>query len=669
MWKSLFIPEDILKAIEELDFKEPTPIQWQVIPLALRNRADILGSAPTGSGKTLAFGVPVLVRVREAKLRFATKIQSSLALGSQETQTSPKLSKKAKKRVRSASLSGLHANSSRGEMKRRKVMEELALIEELDPDTMDVVKVHDLSKKSAVMHSEESFNGAVPSDGGVLGLVILPTRELALQVTTHLRALAKHMTPPGVTIEAIVGGISVQKQERILRQRRPDILVATPGRLWEFIQQENETLVSMPQTLSAVVFDEADRLVESQHFVELRSILQFLKNKPADLKRQTFVFSATLTFVHSNALMPGTHSNKHIKKFATGKKMDVHAKLGFLRDMLGLAARAKVVDLSSSAPPELIGKIGASDNAPEAPKNTVCLPSGLSEYRLSCPNQVDKDVLLVWLLLAARVVNSGRALIFLNSKSGARRLAGVLRQCGEISPHLCVLHADMLQKQRLRSLERFQASNAAVIVATDVAARGLDFASCEVAWVVHFDVPRTTEIYIHRCGRTARANRSGRSVVMLAPGDVLRWRKLARNLHHLSEDGDALHLPELKPTATTEEVAEFRSIVRLMREMDEIEHGASKKAADREWFLRTAREADIDLDSDLGLSSDDDNDGGNRKRVKKTAKKTVVSLRRELNAMLASWRQRLERNTKHPQKALFGRRLCVFTPNDLLELK
>lgn len=83
----------------------------------------------------------------------------------------------------------------------------------------------------------------------------------------------------------------------------------------------------MPQTLSAVVFDEADRLVESQHFEELRSILQFLKNKPTDLKRQTFVFSATLTFVHNNALMPGAHSSRSMKKFSAGKKMDSHAKL------------------------------------------------------------------------------------------------------------------------------------------------------------------------------------------------------------------------------------------------------------------------------------------------------------------------------------------------------
>ncbi|KAL5106956.1 ATP-dependent RNA helicase DDX24 [Taenia crassiceps] len=665
MWKSLLIPDAILKAIKELGFEEPTPIQQLVIPSAIRDYVDILGSAPTGSGKTLAFGIPILVRVQEAKLRLGTKIQSNPSLGLQETQISLKSSKKAKKRGRSAALSETHIDSLSYKRKRRETMEGLAFIEELDPDTMDVVKVHDLSRKSTTMQSG-SLSGVEHSGTGVLGLVILPTRELALQVTAHLRALAKHMKPPGVIVETIVGGISVQKQERILRQRYPDIVVATPGRLWEFIQQENEVLFSMPQTLLAVVFDEADRLVESQHFQELGSILKFLKNKPSDLKRQTFVFSATLTFVHSNALMPGTHSSRFMKKFATGKKMDSHAKLGFLRDMLGLSARAKVIDLSSYAPLKAVGKVDSSVNASEAPKNAICLPPGLSEYRLCCSSQSDKDVLLVWLLLAARVVNGGRALVFLNSKSGARRLAGVLRQCGEISPHLCILHADMVQKQRIRSLERFQASDAAVIVATDVAARGLDFASCEVTWVVHFDVPRVTEVYIHRCGRTARANRSGRSVVLLAPGDVLRWRKLARNLRSSSKDGDALQLPELKPSATVEELAEFRPMVRLMREMDEIEHSASKRAADREWFIRNAREADIDLDSDLNFSSDDDNGGKSRKRVKKMATKTMNHLRSELNAMLASWRQRLERNTKHPQKARYGRRICVFTPNDPL---
>ena len=228
--------------------------------------------------------------------------------------------------------------------------------------------------------------------------------------------------------------------------------------------------------------------------------------------------------------------------------------------MLGLSPRTKVIDLSSSEPLPPINKSGdLSKESTITPRRGICLPSGLSEYRLVSSNQVDKDVYLVWLLLAARMVYSGRVLVFLNSKSGTRRLNGVLSQCDEIASHLCRLHADMMQKQRLRSLERFQGlanqqfylfqfqyglflkinisvlgDKLGVVLATDVAARGLDFDSCEVAWVVHFDVPRTAEIYIHRCGRTARANRPGRSVVMLTPSDIVRWRKLSRNLVHLT---------------------------------------------------------------------------------------------------------------------------------------
>lgn len=85
----------------------------------------------------------------------------------------------------------------------------------------------------------------------------------------------------------------------------------------------------MPHTLVGVVFDEADRLVESQHFVELGSILKFLRDKrPEGMKRQTFVFSATLTFVHNDAMLPGSNSKKLMRKLAKGKKMDTGSKLG-----------------------------------------------------------------------------------------------------------------------------------------------------------------------------------------------------------------------------------------------------------------------------------------------------------------------------------------------------
>ncbi len=151
--------------------------------------------------------------------------------------------------------------------------------------------------------------------------------------------------------------------------------------------------------------------------------------------------------------------------------------------MLGLSTRAKVVDLSSSDPADLPPKSTADDQQTtqtaqpdDAKPVSMQLPSSLSEYRLSCPSQPDKDTLLVWFLLAFTAgPKRGRCLIFVNSKSGARRLSGVLRQCPDIASHLSILHADMVQRQRLRSLERFQASESSIILATDVAARGLDF--------------------------------------------------------------------------------------------------------------------------------------------------------------------------------------------------
>ncbi|VDO09263.1 unnamed protein product [Rodentolepis nana] len=226
MWSSLNIHEDILKAINELKFDEPTPIQQQVLPLAIRDHSDILGSAPTGSGKTLAFGIPLIMRVLEAKAKF----------GDPKIDFGPS-SKLPKKRERQDEVSNSDVQPLKTEKKRRKIMDELAFIEELDPDSMNVVKIHDLSKKDVISPSwsDPKVSQEVP-DSCVRGLVILPTRELAIQVTSHLRAIVTHVTSPSIAIESIVGGISFQKQDRILKQHKPDIIVATPGRLWEFIQ-------------------------------------------------------------------------------------------------------------------------------------------------------------------------------------------------------------------------------------------------------------------------------------------------------------------------------------------------------------------------------------------------------------------------------------------------
>nr|VZI06745.1 unnamed protein product [Spirometra erinaceieuropaei] len=735
MWKSLLISDDILKAIEDLKFEEPTPIQQQVLTLAIRDYADILGSAPTGSGKTLAFGVPLLMRVREAKVKLETSVKSKGPEPCFSEKTVPPPSQPSKKSKKLQNM--LDAQLTPAERKRKMIFSQLGMIEELDPDTLKVKKVHDASagkipEKNAVVtqklpnESQTSAVGEMPH--GILGLVILPTRELALQVADHLRQLAKYMQP-AIVIQALVGGIAIQKQARLLK-RQPDVVVATPGRLWEFLQQEHPYVMTL-EAARVVVFDEADRLVESNHFADLRPILNFLRfGRPhkagaigqeqpqqqqsnhrkrgkaggvetpaskdvarAAVRRQTFVFSATLTFVHKNAMMPGMRAgaNKAGGKQG-GQKMDVSSKLGFLRNMLGLSAKTKVADLSTEQPtlPESsaassldadkVGtKVSTAPSAAPTPAARAVVsgrlgPSGLSEFRLTCRTQADKDILLLWFLLRGRRqltcgggANSdgGRCLVFLNSKSAVRRLAGVLRQCvhtGALGSAVNVLHADMVQKQRLRSVERFQACPSGIVLATDVAARGLDFTGTKdaggVSWVVHFDVPRTAEVYIHRCGRTARAQRRGVSILLMEPSENVRWYKVAQSLN--SSASVPADLPDLEPGPSSEELSDCSQIARLMRDLDQAEHTASKKTAEREWFKRSAAEADIILDSDLESAPDSDSSvhAPSQKRRKKD--KSLHNMRQHLDSLIAGFQEKTKKATLSHNLQV-GKKWCSFS--------
>ncbi|KAF5394783.1 hypothetical protein PHET_10246 [Paragonimus heterotremus] len=290
---------------------------------------------------------------------------------------------------------------------------------------------------------------------------------------------------PRPRIEAIVGGISIQKQTRLLSYH-PEILVATPGRLWHFIQQEEPHVLTV-RNANILVVDEADKLIEANHFEELRQLFSWLNELLVDnqsskdaiaspqplsrsvtKRRQTLVFSATLTFVHHGAMKPGIGA-KHRKRSVSGRDtMTKSLKLAALRQLLGLNPRAKVYDLSTVAQPN-----GAVDvSCVSAPLT----PTGLQEMRLLCPDQPSKDIRLFWFLAFRRhlsatgqptAVSNQRSLIFVNSKTGVRRLAGVLRQLVMANAfsvsgkhfgaqRVNLLHADMIQKQRLRALERFQ---------------------------------------------------------------------------------------------------------------------------------------------------------------------------------------------------------------------
>ncbi|CAH8592978.1 unnamed protein product [Heterobilharzia americana] len=534
-----------------------------------------------------------------------------------------------------------------------------------------------------------------------MGLFWFLLEKLAIQVTQHLRALTKHINC--IRIETIVGGISVDKQLRLL-QRCPDILVATPGRLWYFIQQEEPHVLTL-HNVNIIVIDEADRMIEANHFNDLRAIFDWLHTKSSgnnhiankedttvtldnskkiinvkrkrktvqntnnsciiDVQRQTLVFSATLTFVHTNAMKPGTGFKNHKLLSRNKSTMTPKIKLAMLREMFGLRKSVKVIDLSSSHPVDQTNSNLSSDCQP------VC-PDSLSEFRLLCPSQPSKDIRLFWFITFGRhlalsssedgytpiKLSNQRCLIFLNSKSGVRRLAGVLRQllnsnafCVSGYPplqHINVLHADMVQKQRLRALERFQADQNGILLASDVAARGLDLASNDVigsngvSWVVHFDVPHTAELYIHRSGRTARANRHGTSLLFISPKEIVHWRRIAISLKRSN--------PELEdfivqPTNINLTICE--QIVQLAKQIDIQEHRNSRTAANDNWFTKAAKDANILLDDE----SEDEEFNGKRNSSKKNSDDTKP-LKSQLRQLIVVSRGKLVKPTSGQTKYL-----------------
>ncbi|CAH8865613.1 unnamed protein product [Trichobilharzia szidati] len=730
-WDSLRLPEYILKALKDAGLHTPTPIQLKAIPPALNNTCDILGSAPTGSGKTLAFGIPLITRIYSLKCSENQVCNEELTVENPAPITDKKPEQECSEENSCIEPPAKKKTTDKKKKKKKDKMVDiysgLDVIEELDADTGEVRAMHSLNSVSTTC--PETFESTEPPPSlsvqmkanRVYGLVLVPTRELAIQVSQHLRMLTRYIDC--IRIETIMGGISIDKQLRLL-QRCPDILVATPGRLWHFIQQDEPHILTLPN-VSVVVIDEADRMIEANHFDDLRAIFDWLhtgsmssdggvnddeegeavecenskktknlKRKstddsgganaiaPTEVDRQTLVFSATLTFVHSGALKPGSGSKKH-KMLSGGKSnMTKKIKLALLRQMFGLRKSVQVIDLSSSSSPNSQLNQKASTAGQHSQQQQPACPDGLCESRLLCPNQESKDNRLFWFITFGRQLASAclpvkltnqRCLIFLNSKSGVRRLAGVLRQLVEsdafsvggysssVVKHISVLHADMIQKQRLRALERFQADPNGILLASDVAARGLDLASKDttdetsgVSWVIHFDVPHTAELYIHRSGRTARANRQGTSLLFISPNEIIRWHKIAVSLKRNN--------PELEDFAVQPSNIHLticEQIVQLAKQIDIQVHRNSRKTANENWFAKAAKDANILLDDDDDNSGgDDDGERGGYSEKKKSKKKNsddTKPLKLQLRQLINASREKLLKNTNGPMQHVYGK--------------
>jgi len=328
----------LLQALDELQFTTPTPVQEQVLPLALDGQ-DVAGQAPTGSGKTAAYG--------------------------------------------------------------------LAILQQLDL-TQDAVQI----------------------------IVLVPARELALQVRDALKKLGKFL--PNLRVAAFYGGHAFREETASLQQA-PHVVVATPGRLLDHFERRS----IIPNQLKALVLDEADKLLELGFQDELVEIVKRLPRR-----RQTLLFSATM-------------SDKVVE---------------LIRKNL---TRPRVINAGEDTEqlPEsltLIGHVGTVEQKPAALYHLLQQP----------------DI--------------GRALVFCNTRDRCQEVARFLQGRGVAAE---ILHGKLPQPERDKALLKLRNGSSQVLVATDVAARGLDVTALDS--VIQYDSPDKADSFQHRAGRTARAGAEG----------------------------------------------------------------------------------------------------------------------------------------------------------------
>jgi len=281
-----------------------------------------------------------------------------------------------------------------------------------------------------------------PARHPVRALILAPTRELADQIYQNVAQYAKH-TP--LRSAVVFGGVDMKPQTAEL-MRGVEVLIATPGRLLDHVQQKTVNL----SQVSVLVLDEADRMLDMGFLPDLQRIVNLL---PKD--RQSLLFSATFS----------TEIRKLGKTFLKDNPVSV----------------------------ETARRNATSENI------TQLL------YQLDRGDQ--KRAAVVRLVQSLQLSS---VIVFTNTKIGAGRLARELIREG-ISAD--AIHGDKSQNERLAVLDRFKKGEVAVLVATDVAARGLDIA--ELPAVINFDVPYSPEDYVHRIGRTGRAGASGQAIMLM----------------------------------------------------------------------------------------------------------------------------------------------------------
>ncbi|RMZ89176.1 hypothetical protein DV736_g3591, partial [Chaetothyriales sp. CBS 134916] len=395
-----------------------------------------------------------------------------------------------------------------------------------------------------------------------IALILAPTRELAHQLEHHIKELCLGLNN-APRIVKVTGGLSVLKQQRQLENA--GIIIGTPGRLWEVMNDSNG-LIDRLRRIQFLVIDEADRLLSEGHFKEAEDIISLLdrrvvqndeteKDESSKQPRQTLVFSATF--------QKDLHQKLAGKMKRTGDLLSNQQSLAYLLDKLPFRSKPIFIDVNP----------------------TANMAARLNELIVEC-GATEKDLYLYAALLQYPHL---KTLVFTNSISSVKRLTPILQNLGQLS---FALHSSMPQKARLRSLERYTNSsglNRGILVATDVAARGLDISDVDL--VVHYHVPHTADMYVHRSGRTARADKSGKSIILCSPEELAPTTRLIAKVHRQGRT------PEVW-AVNREIIRRIRPRMQLACSIVDAEQAKEKVNSKEDWLRDAAEELGVDYDSD-----------------------------------------------------------------------
>ena len=321
-----------------------------------------------------------------------------------------------------------------------------------------------------------------PENDAVQALVLAPTRELAIQIGDELRGLLTYYN--GIRVAVLYGGAGIGGQIKAL-ERKPQIVVATPGRLMDHYNRHTIRL----DKIQTVVLDEADRMLDMGFFKDVTKIIEKVKNR-----KNLGLFSATIS-----------------QEVMTVSWM-------YQRDEVEITVEPK------------------KEDRPD-----------IDQYSITVPALQKAETTL-------RLIKSQgfeRVIIFCNTKHMCQRLSDEYQRAGL---DVDCIHGDIRQSQREKTMQRYRDGKLAVLIATDVASRGIDVDDVEC--VINYDVPEENEYYVHRIGRTGRAKRKGSAFSIIGNfpekaklDEIAKFSNYKIKAVNLEEDGSLTEVVEKAPPA------------------------------------------------------------------------------------------------------------------------